>query len=181
MSKYLTALKRQDFSRANTRAPQELQEGPSYSYCSPQVAPPQKCQGATASNLATRQATQDEPLELAALLGAILPGDAQGQAEALAIALADADAALMSFRALVADLPPAPPDPLPALPTCESCRNLTTLRDRDGYRRCTAAPRRYNPAPDIGRRCENFIPLPNDPDQRRGAERWPGLDQATKN
>jgi hypothetical protein len=174
MSKYLTALKRQDFSRVNTRAPQELQEGPSYSYCSPQVARPQKCQGATASNLATRQATQDERLELAALLGVILPGDAEGQAEALKIALADVDAALMSLRALAADLPPAPPDPLPALPTCESCRNLTTLRDRDGYRRCLAAPRRYNPAPDLGRRCENYLPAPDEPDQRMGRERCRG-------
>jgi hypothetical protein len=175
MSKYLTALKRQDFSQANTRAPQELQEGPSYSYCSPQVAPPQKYQDPMASDLATCQATEVERLELVALLAVILPGDAEGQAEALTIALTDADAALLSFRALVADLPPAPPDPLPALPTCEACRNLTTLRDRDGYRRCLAAPRRYNPAPDIGRRCENYQPAPGDPDQRTGRERWPNL------
>lgn len=124
---------------------------------------------------AARTATPAEAAELARLLTAILPGDAAGQAEALPIACADPEAALVSFRALAADLPAPPPDPLPALPTCEDCRNLTTLRDRDGFRRCTAAHRRYNPAPDIGRRCENFRPLPDDADQRTGRERWPWL------
>ena len=78
---------------------------------------------------------------------------------------------------LVAGLPLPSPDPLPPLPTCEGCRNLSTLRDRDGFRRCTAAHRRYNPAPDVGRRCEDFRPQPGDPDQRTGRKRWPWLDR----
>lgn len=124
---------------------------------------------------AARTATPAEAAELARLLARILPDDPEGQAEALAVALADPEAALLSFRALAADLAPPPPDPLPALPTCADCRNLTTLRDRDGFRRCTAAPRRRNPVPDIGRRCEDFRPLPDDADQRTGGERWPWL------
>lgn len=59
---------------------------------------------------------------------------------------------------------------------CAECANLA----RNG--RCMAAARRelvasrtYAPAPDWLRRCECFRPLPNDPDQRPGRDRWPGL------
>lgn len=48
--------------------------------------------------------------------------------------------------------------------------------------RCLAAARReivasrtYAPHPDWLRRCEAFAPLPNDPDQRAGRDRWLGL------
>lgn len=34
----------------------------------------------------------------------------------------------------------------------------------------------YTPDPAILRRCESYGPLPNDPDQRRGWDRWPGLN-----
>lgn len=77
----------------------------------------------------------------------------------------------------------APADPFPSLPTCEQCLNLRQ-RDRDGFRRCTAAARgelrhiaskRYAPAPDPGRRCEAYTPGPSEADQRTGAERWPFL------
>lgn len=52
-------------------------------------------------------------------------------------------------------------------------------------RRCTiakpgglvSAARGYTPAPDILRRCEGFAPLPDDPDQRPGVERFPWLMQ----
>ncbi len=52
-------------------------------------------------------------------------------------------------------------------------------------RRCTiakpgglvSAARGYMPVPDILRRCEGFAPLPDDPDQRPGVERWPWLLQ----
>jgi len=59
---------------------------------------------------------------------------------------------------------------------CSECAKL-------GYGgRCLAAVRReivasrtYAPHPDCLRRCEAFSPLPNDPDQRAGGDRWPGL------
>lgn len=38
-----------------------------------------------------------------------------------------------------------------------------------------SAARGYMPVPDILRRCEGFAPLPDDPDQRPGVERWPWL------
>ena len=38
-----------------------------------------------------------------------------------------------------------------------------------------SARRGYEPVPDLLRRCEGFAPLPDDPDQRAGMERWPGL------
>lgn len=42
-------------------------------------------------------------------------------------------------------------------------------------RREIVASRTYAPHPDWLRRCEAFAPLPNDPDQRPGRDRWPGL------
>lgn len=42
-------------------------------------------------------------------------------------------------------------------------------------RREIIASRSYAPHPDWLRRCEAFAPLPNDPDQRAGGDRWPGL------
>lgn len=38
-----------------------------------------------------------------------------------------------------------------------------------------SAARNYEPLPGLLRRCEGFAPLPDDPDQRPGAQRWPGL------
>jgi hypothetical protein len=37
------------------------------------------------------------------------------------------------------------------------------------------ASRGYQPVRDLPRRCEGFSPYGNNPDQRRGFERWPGL------
>ena len=37
------------------------------------------------------------------------------------------------------------------------------------------ANRGYQPVRDLPRRCEGFAPYANNPDQRRGIERWPGL------
>lgn len=59
---------------------------------------------------------------------------------------------------------------------CVECGNLAS----NG--RCLAAARReliacrtYSPALELLRRCECFKPLPNDPDQQAGRDRWPGL------
>ncbi len=59
---------------------------------------------------------------------------------------------------------------------CELCGNLTEAG------RCSAAARReivampsYQPIRDMPKRCEAYKPPPDDPDQRPGAERWPGL------
>ena len=37
------------------------------------------------------------------------------------------------------------------------------------------ANRGYQPVRDLPRRCEGFAPYADNPDQRRGVERWPGL------
>jgi len=37
------------------------------------------------------------------------------------------------------------------------------------------ASRGYQPVRDLPRRCEGFAPYADNPDQRRGFERWPGL------
>ena len=59
---------------------------------------------------------------------------------------------------------------------CAECRNLASNgRCLAAARRDIIASRTYAPAPDLLRRCEGFKPLPNDPDQRPGRDRWPGL------
>ena len=60
---------------------------------------------------------------------------------------------------------------------CHQCKNLAIGG------RCLAAARgemanagkHYKPADDIPRRCLNYAPKANDPDQRAGMERWPML------
>lgn len=59
---------------------------------------------------------------------------------------------------------------------CAECGNLATNgRCLAAARRDIIASRTYAPAPDLLRRCEGFKPLPGDPDQRPGWDRWPGL------
>ena len=59
---------------------------------------------------------------------------------------------------------------------CAECGNLATNgRCLAAARRELVASRTYAPAPDLLRRCEAFKALPNDPDQRPGRDRWPGL------
>lgn len=111
--------------------------------------------------------------------GAIGEADADG---ALAVALADPDAALLRYRALAADMPsPAPyryADP--HMRACRDCANLSpsgrclAAARGESFGVGTAVSRRYEPAtPDAPQRCGPFLPLPGDPDQRTGRERWP--------
>ena len=59
---------------------------------------------------------------------------------------------------------------------CAECGNLG---ERGGclaaQRGKIVASRSYTPIRDLLRRCEAFAPLPTDPDQRPGRDRWPGL------
>lgn len=59
---------------------------------------------------------------------------------------------------------------------CAECGNLASNgRCLAAARRELVASRTYTPSPDWLRRCECFKPLPNDPEQRAGRDRWPGL------
>jgi hypothetical protein len=124
-------------------------------------------------------ATPAQEDQLRALIPLAFPGASDTDlGEALAAALSDPQAALVSFRALAglqADIS-APSDDRRH---CTDCANLTTLE-----RRCLAAwrgegpinaPRTYHPVTDLPRRCECFKPLPEETDQRSGADRWPCL------
>ena len=81
-------------------------------------------------------ATTEQADELRELVALILADDTEAdRAEALAVAFVDPDAALTSFRALVADLETAPPEQdADNRRPCTDCANLTP-RDR----RCLAA------------------------------------------
>lgn len=63
---------------------------------------------------------------------------------------------------------------------CSECASLADNgRCLAAARRLIVASRSYAPDRDILRRCEGFTPLPDDPDQRPGRDRWPGLEMAT--
>lgn len=121
---------------------------------------------------------------LVAVVSADWPADEQ--AEALEAALADREAALVCFRALVAErgrgAPVAAVEAVDDLRPCTACANLS----RGG--RCLAAERgeslglgiatsrKYTPTmPDRPQRCGAYAPKADDPDQREGWERWPFL------
>jgi hypothetical protein len=59
---------------------------------------------------------------------------------------------------------------------CAECGNLASNgRCLAAARREIVASRTYTPARDTLHRCAGFKPLANDPDQRPGRDRWPGL------
>ena len=61
---------------------------------------------------------------------------------------------------------------------CTDCSWLSmsgVCRAAGPKRKPVVANRGYQPVRDLPRRCEGFAPYANNPDQRRGIERWPGL------
>lgn len=125
----------------------------------------------------TRVATPAEAARLRVMIGAILAdGSDDDRAEALAVALADVDAALICYRALTS----AGGDP--RMCRCLDCAGYSLATGKclqaakgasfgDGI----AMSRSYAPPPLQALRCAAFLPLPDDPDGRSGAERWPML------
>ena len=63
---------------------------------------------------------------------------------------------------------------------CAECRNLSAGRCLAAWRGEIVASRQYRPIDDLPRRCEGYAPKSNDPDQRTGKQRWPGLNQLRK-
>ena len=138
-----------------------------------------------ASALIKREETADELRELVGIVSADWPDDER--ADVMAAALADPEAALVCFRALVAERGGALVNnkqiTTPAgTRACVDCANFTASG------RCLAAwrgeslgagiatSRTWTPAvPDRPQRCGAYAPGPNDPDRRAGRERWPWL------
>jgi hypothetical protein len=58
---------------------------------------------------------------------------------------------------------------------CSECANLAASRCLAAWRGEIEASRHYRPLDDLPRRCEGYRPTANDPDQRSGKQRWPGL------
>lgn len=61
--------------------------------------------------------------------------------------------------------------------TCDQCANLIARHCHAAKRGEIVASRNYEPIRDLPRRCEGYAPGVEDPDQRHGRERWPGLFQ----
>lgn len=63
---------------------------------------------------------------------------------------------------------------------CAQCANLIARCCHAAMRGEIVASMDYEPMSDIPRRCIGYAPKVNDPDQRHGRERWPGLIQIRK-
>lgn len=126
-----------------------------------------------------RQASTSERAELERLIATVLVDSSDAdRAEALTVAAADADAALTSFRALVADLTPATHVSADDRRPCTACANLAwngECRVAAHDARVCGSARRYFPITDLPQHCVGYAPKKGDPDQRSGAERWPSL------
>lgn len=60
--------------------------------------------------------------------------------------------------------------------SCSECGNLSSGgRCLAAWRGEIEADTHYKPVDDCPRRCIGFVPKTNEPDQRSGIERWPGL------
>ena len=58
---------------------------------------------------------------------------------------------------------------------CSTCGNLSAGRCLAAWRGEIVAAKQYRPIDDLPRRCEGYAPKSNDPDQRKGKQRWPGV------
>lgn len=103
-----------------------------------------------------------------------------GPGRAVAALLGDLRCYKAELLRLLNGTRPTPSWPIPTgddRRSCAQCRHLNQsgrcLAARRGKMQATA--RYYRPVPDIPRRCEGYAPKPDDPDQRGGHERWPGL------
>lgn len=54
--------------------------------------------------------------------------------------------------------------------SCRSCRNLIPWNGK-----CREQEKLGAVLKDLPRRCILYVPIPKEPDQRTGAERWPGM------
>ncbi len=62
--------------------------------------------------------------------------------------------------------------------TCRQCRRLSDrgqCRASDAGIRLVGCGPLHSPAADVPRRCEGYLPRPDDADERPGIERWPAL------
>ena len=64
---------------------------------------------------------------------------------------------------------------------CAECRNLSAGRCLAAWRGEIVASRQYRPIDDLPRRCAGYMPKTNDPDQRTGKQRWPGIAMGQTN
>lgn len=129
------------------------------------------------NNRRNNQHKPEQEAELRALVASV--GVAYGftpteQQEALALALWDVDAALQSYRAMLAEqnIILNHDDRR----RCDQCANLSHGRKCAAWQ-AVGAIRGYAPVQDQPKRCEGYVPGPDDPDRRQGRERWPGLIQ----
>ena len=103
MSRYLVALKEQNFRTPALRVLQKLQKDPSYSYCGTQVSSSRKYQEVEA--LPNGAPSRTDAVELRALVAMVYANE-DDRAEALAVAIAGPEAALTCYRALATNLAP---------------------------------------------------------------------------
>jgi hypothetical protein len=121
--------------------------------------------------------TAEEETAIRAWLALIEETDPATIAEVIDQCQRDADARGYFTGRAAAELPK--PDPFPDdRRTCSQCANLKGRRCLAAEHGEIAASRSHEPVSDIPRRCEGYLPCPDDPDRRTGLERWPEFGRA---
>jgi hypothetical protein len=125
--------------------------------------------------------TADEDRGIRAWLALIDEADPATIAEVISQSQRDADARAYFIRRAAAELPKpsAFPDDRRTCTQCTSLRQGICDIAKPEAGALVVASRRYAPDPELPRRCEGYAPKASEPDQRSGAERWPGLREAT--
>ena len=130
-----------------------------------------------ADGTATAPMTADEEAAIRAWLALIEETDPVIIADVLTKCQVDPDGRDYFIQRAVAGLPK--PDPFPDdRRTCDQCANLRQRACAIAKPEAGAllvANQGYRPDPARLMRCEGYAPKANDPDQRPGAELWPGL------
>lgn len=124
-----------------------------------------------------RDPTDAEAREITGLVRAIFADETDVDQKAiLAWALADPDGALRCYRAMAKDCGIVLPEIEDDRRRCTHCLQLRgrvcTIARPGGL---VSASENYTPRRDTPHRCPGYQPKANDPDQRSGEKRWPGL------
>ena len=165
------------------RDPLEVYFAPRVRRAEAVAAYPGACAAERIPDTPQRAPTTAEAAELRRLVRAVGGHDrwpADDIEDATAAALADPDGALLCYRVLAADRrilhqvrSMAADDDRRR---CTECTNLTPRGACQAARRGEiAASRDYRPLNHTPRRCEGYLPGPEDTDRRPGRERWPRL------
>lgn len=116
---------------------------------------------------------EHDPAERARVLALLERDEATGALILDMVSAALAEAAAPGITAVLAAAGAQSDDPPSPMVRCNACtRLMPSGRCGGAARGLVQASQEWEPRTDIRQRCQAFLPLPYDPDQRDGRERW---------